>query len=317
MLALVLVNLGTTALQHGDHEQARAHLAEGLRLWREVGNPAGVTMGLAGLARLAAAQGQAARAGRLFGAAAARFPAGGRLLDGTDRAAFDRHVGRGPRRPRPGRVRVGLGGGAGPPAGAGRRRGPGGRRAAPGHGLTARRADDRACVAFGVAWWEAAGSMPPRQRLPSPGDELPPAADAAARAQEPTRLVLRSGAAASFVTRRSRHVAVERPGSEGQVRSRVPLLGTVPSGVSRGGAPRAPGRGCLPGGGARPARRAPGAAAGSGPGQGVADPREGRDAAGAQPPAGPSRLRRWLRCLLSRPEVPSAAEPQAYSTSRA
>jgi tetratricopeptide (TPR) repeat protein len=92
MLALVLVNLGTTALQQGDHEQARARLTEGLRLWWEAGNPAGAAMGLAGLARLAAAQGQAARAGRLLGAAAALFPAGGRLLDGTDRAAFDRQV---------------------------------------------------------------------------------------------------------------------------------------------------------------------------------------------------------------------------------
>jgi hypothetical protein len=90
--ALVLVNLGTMALRHGDHERAQAHLAEGLRLWRGVGNPAGVTMGLAGMARLAAARGQAARAGRLYGAAAARFPAGGRLLDGTSRAAFDRQV---------------------------------------------------------------------------------------------------------------------------------------------------------------------------------------------------------------------------------
>ena len=33
-----------------------------------------------------------ARAGRLFGAAAARFPAGGRLLDGTTRTAFDQQV---------------------------------------------------------------------------------------------------------------------------------------------------------------------------------------------------------------------------------
>jgi hypothetical protein len=49
-------------------------------------------LGLAGLARLAAAQGRAERAGRLFGAAAALFPASGRLFDGTDRAAFDRHV---------------------------------------------------------------------------------------------------------------------------------------------------------------------------------------------------------------------------------
>jgi predicted ATPase len=92
MLAFVLVNLGTAALEQGDHEQARARLTEGLRLWREAGNRPGAAMGLAGLARLAAARGQAARAGRLFGAAAALFPAGGRLYDGTDRAAFDRDI---------------------------------------------------------------------------------------------------------------------------------------------------------------------------------------------------------------------------------
>ena len=92
MLALVLVNLGAAALRLGDPERARAHLTEGLRLWREQGNQIGCAMGLAGLARLAAAEGQAERAGRLFGAAAARFPAGGRLFDTTDRGDFDRAV---------------------------------------------------------------------------------------------------------------------------------------------------------------------------------------------------------------------------------
>jgi hypothetical protein len=92
LLAPVLVNLGAAALRLGDPEGARAHLAEGLRLWRDLARPDGAALGLAGLARLAAAQGQAERAGRLFGAAAALFPADGRLADGTDRAAFDRDV---------------------------------------------------------------------------------------------------------------------------------------------------------------------------------------------------------------------------------
>jgi tetratricopeptide (TPR) repeat protein len=91
MLAVVLVTLGTTALQQGDYGPAQAHLAEGLRTWWELGHRTGATMGLAGLARLAAARGQAERAGRLFGAAAAHFPPSGRLLDGTVREAFDRH----------------------------------------------------------------------------------------------------------------------------------------------------------------------------------------------------------------------------------
>jgi hypothetical protein len=72
------------------HQQARDHFAEGLRLGRELGNQTGSMMAVAGLAGVAAAQGQAQRAGRLFGAVDALFPAGGLLLDGSDRAAFGR-----------------------------------------------------------------------------------------------------------------------------------------------------------------------------------------------------------------------------------
>ena len=52
---------------------AQASYRDGLRLWQEmqqVEQRLGIVKGLAGLAEIAAAQGQAERAGRLFGAAA-------------------------------------------------------------------------------------------------------------------------------------------------------------------------------------------------------------------------------------------------------
>ena len=51
---------------------------EGLSQWQDMqrlGNELGIVRGLAGLAEVAAAQGQAGRAGRLFGAAARLLPA--------------------------------------------------------------------------------------------------------------------------------------------------------------------------------------------------------------------------------------------------
>ncbi len=57
---------------------AQASYREGLRLWQEmqqVEQRLGIVTGLAGLAEIAAAQGQAERAGRLFGAASRLLPA--------------------------------------------------------------------------------------------------------------------------------------------------------------------------------------------------------------------------------------------------
>ena len=114
LLGHVLVNLGTTALELGDPEGARADLAEGLQLFRELASLDGAAMGLAGLARLAAAQGQAERAGRLFGAAAVLCPAGGPAPRHHRLGRLRPARGRGPGKPRPRRVRGGLGSGAGP-----------------------------------------------------------------------------------------------------------------------------------------------------------------------------------------------------------
>ena len=57
---------------------AQASYRQGLRLWQEmhqVEQQPGLVKGLAGLAEVAAAQGQAERAGRLFGAASRLLPA--------------------------------------------------------------------------------------------------------------------------------------------------------------------------------------------------------------------------------------------------
>jgi hypothetical protein len=58
--------------QYGSEQQAKTLYKQGLNLWQDMqrlDNGLGIVKGLAGLAEVAAAQGQAERAGRLFGAA--------------------------------------------------------------------------------------------------------------------------------------------------------------------------------------------------------------------------------------------------------
>jgi predicted ATPase len=77
-LGLFLINTGEIFHQYGEEHMAQANYREGLRLWQEmqqVEQRLGIVKGLAGLAEIAAAQGQAERAGRLFGAAARLLPA--------------------------------------------------------------------------------------------------------------------------------------------------------------------------------------------------------------------------------------------------
>jgi hypothetical protein len=72
-LGLFLINTGDLFHQYGEEQMAQASYRDGLRLWQEmhqVEQRLGIVKGLAGLAEMAAAQGQAERAGRLFGAAA-------------------------------------------------------------------------------------------------------------------------------------------------------------------------------------------------------------------------------------------------------
>ena len=77
-LGLFQINTGDLFHQYGEEQMAQASYREGLRLWQEmqqVEQRLGIVKGLAGLAEGAAAQGQAERAGRLFGAAARLLPA--------------------------------------------------------------------------------------------------------------------------------------------------------------------------------------------------------------------------------------------------
>jgi predicted ATPase len=76
-LGLFLINTGDLFHQYGEEQMAQASYHEGLRLWQDmqqVEQRLGIVKGLAGLAELAAAQGQVERAGRLFGAAARLLP---------------------------------------------------------------------------------------------------------------------------------------------------------------------------------------------------------------------------------------------------
>jgi tetratricopeptide (TPR) repeat protein len=77
-LGLFQINMGDLYHQYGEEHMALASYREGLRLWQEmqqVEQRLGIVKGLAGLAEIAAAQGQAERAGRLFGAASRLLPA--------------------------------------------------------------------------------------------------------------------------------------------------------------------------------------------------------------------------------------------------
>ena len=78
-IASNLHKLGYIAQHNGDFQKARTRFQESLSIQREVGNKQGIAECLAGLAGLAAAEGQPVRALRLFGAAqavldAARIP---------------------------------------------------------------------------------------------------------------------------------------------------------------------------------------------------------------------------------------------------
>jgi MalT-like TPR region len=73
-LGLFLINTGDIYHQYGEEQMARASYREGLSLWQDM-QQLGIVKGLVGLAEGAAAQGQAERAGRLFGAAARLLPA--------------------------------------------------------------------------------------------------------------------------------------------------------------------------------------------------------------------------------------------------
>jgi predicted ATPase len=88
-LGMILINLGDNWLhQYGDEQQAKMLYKQGLNLWQDmqrVDNGLGIVKALAGMAEVAAAQGQAERAGRLFGAADRLLPASSNYRDGLNR----------------------------------------------------------------------------------------------------------------------------------------------------------------------------------------------------------------------------------------
>jgi tetratricopeptide (TPR) repeat protein len=88
-LGMLLINIGDSWLhQYGDEQQAKMLYKQGLHLWQDmqrVDNGIGIVRGLAGMAEVAAAQGQAERAGRLFGVADRLLPAASIYRDDVNR----------------------------------------------------------------------------------------------------------------------------------------------------------------------------------------------------------------------------------------
>jgi hypothetical protein len=87
---MILINVGDIWLhQYGGEQQAKMLYQQGLNLWQDmqrVDNGLGIVKALAGLAEVAAAaQGQAERAGRLFGVADRLLPAASTYWDDVNR----------------------------------------------------------------------------------------------------------------------------------------------------------------------------------------------------------------------------------------
>jgi DNA-binding CsgD family transcriptional regulator len=80
-MATILDELGRVALARGDRALARKRFEESLSLYREMDSRRGIGIALHGLACLAAAEGNAALAVRLAGAATAAYEAGGGAIE--------------------------------------------------------------------------------------------------------------------------------------------------------------------------------------------------------------------------------------------
>jgi predicted ATPase len=88
-LGMLLINMGEVWLhQSGGEQLAKMLYKRGLHLWQDmqrVDNGLGIVRGLAGMAEVAAAQGQAKRAGRLFGAADRLLPSASSYREDVNR----------------------------------------------------------------------------------------------------------------------------------------------------------------------------------------------------------------------------------------
>lgn len=91
-LAFSLFHLARIARLQGDFPAARAHHAEGMQLFREVGDRRGIGYSLAGLAVLAAAQDELQRAARLSGAVASLQAVLGSFLEAPLQIEYEREM---------------------------------------------------------------------------------------------------------------------------------------------------------------------------------------------------------------------------------
>ena len=95
-LGIILITSGDVWLhQYGGEQQAKMLYQQGLHLWQDmqrVDNGIGIVRGLAGMAEVAAAQGQAERAGRLFGAADRLLPSASSYRDDVNRRVAEAHA---------------------------------------------------------------------------------------------------------------------------------------------------------------------------------------------------------------------------------
>jgi predicted ATPase/class 3 adenylate cyclase/DNA-binding CsgD family transcriptional regulator len=92
LATIALVNLGTVALHQDDVLLATACFEEGMSISRAIEHRYCIALNLAGFAGIAAAQGQAERSARLFGAAYAQFDSIGKVVERVDRIEHDRHA---------------------------------------------------------------------------------------------------------------------------------------------------------------------------------------------------------------------------------
>jgi len=92
-LGMILISVGDSWLhQYGDEQQAKVLYQQGLNLWQDmqrVDGGLGIVKALAGMAEVAVAQGQAERAGRLFGIADHMLPAASSYRDDVNRSVAE------------------------------------------------------------------------------------------------------------------------------------------------------------------------------------------------------------------------------------
>ena len=83
--------LGWVAMRERDWDRAKERLAESLEVRQEIGDKGGSAWCLERLAGIAMAQGQAEKAVRLFGAAAAMRSSIGSVIDPADQANYEKN----------------------------------------------------------------------------------------------------------------------------------------------------------------------------------------------------------------------------------